>query len=69
MPFVGLELGADDGSLAAERLRATYSDLRLAFFTGGASPEVLGRARQLGRVFAKPDELDALLAWARAAVP
>jgi DNA-binding response OmpR family regulator len=61
-----LELGPADGTRVAERLLAENPNVRIAFFTSGSSLEVLERARQLGPVFAKPDELDQLIAWLKA---
>lgn len=58
-----LELGAADGTVTAARFRAANPLVRVAFFTSGSSVAVLERAKALGPVFAKPDELDQLIAW------
>jgi CheY-like chemotaxis protein len=59
-----IDIELPDGSgceLAADLLRQRPS-LPLAFFTAGAPPEAIERARVHGPVFAKPD-LEALMAW------
>lgn len=63
---IDLELadGDGDGTELAAVLRARRSSLPIAFFTAGASPELLGRAHVFGPIFTKPN-LDAIAAWAR----
>jgi DNA-binding response OmpR family regulator len=66
---VDLELGDGDGSDVAAELVRKRAALPVAFFTAGASPSQLERARAQGAVFEKPD-LEALVAWVkRAAQP
>lgn len=60
-----LELGTTDGTLVAQRVLLSNPSARVAFFTSGSSLAVLERARSIGPVFAKPDELDQLIAWLR----
>lgn len=60
-----LELGAIDGAEVALSLRGRNPALRVAFFTSGSTAEVLRRASEIGPVFAKPDDLDALAAWVK----
>jgi hypothetical protein len=43
-------------------LRVVSPSLPIAFFTGGASDELLERARAIGPVYLKPD-VEPLLAW------
>ena len=61
-----LELGTADGTSIAARLLSANPSLRIAFFTSGSSAPVLERAQAIGPVFAKPDELEQLIAWIRA---
>jgi two-component system response regulator RegA len=62
--LLDLDLGDGDGVDVAELLRVHQPDLPVAFFSGGAAPAVMSRARALGPIFAKPDDLDAAVAWA-----
>jgi CheY-like chemotaxis protein len=61
-----LELPDGDGVGLAEALQRTYSSLPVAFFTAGAEPSLVERARERGPVFSKPDA-DAIVRWARMA--
>lgn len=58
-----LELGSVDGTGIAAKLLSTNPKLRVAFFTSGSTAPVLERARAIGPVFAKPDDLEQLVAW------
>jgi CheY-like chemotaxis protein len=62
---VDLELPDGDGVALAEALQVTHSALPVAFFTAGAEPALMNRARARGPVFAKPNA-DAVVAWAMA---
>lgn len=66
--LLDLDLGDGDGVDVAELLRVHQPTLPVAFFSGGAAPDVLARALALGPVFSKPDELDQAVAWAVLAV-
>jgi DNA-binding response OmpR family regulator len=61
---VDLELPDGDGVEVAASLRAQSAGLPIAFFTSGAAPSLLERAREHGPVFAKPD-VAAVVAWAK----
>jgi DNA-binding response OmpR family regulator len=63
---IDLELadGDGDGTELAANLRARRATLPIAFFTAGASPELLARAHVFGPIFTKPN-LDAVAAWAK----
>lgn len=61
--LLDLDLGDGNGVDVAELLRAHQPDLPVAFFSGGATPAVIARAKTLGPVFRKPDELDEAVAW------
>ncbi len=58
--------GDRDGTEVAASLRTARPELPIAFFSGSATPEVAERARALGPVFTKPDELESAIAWVRA---
>jgi len=58
-----LELGVADGTMVAERIRAANAQVRIAFFTSGSTDAVLTKARAIGPVFSKPDEIDDLVTW------
>ena len=64
---IDLELDDGNGAEVAAALAATDPALPIAFFTGGAALAVVERARAFGPVFAKPDELDAVVAWVASA--
>ncbi len=59
-----LELADGDGAELAGALLARRASLPIAFFTAGAEPGVLDRARSRGPVFDKPD-VAAVVAWAK----
>ena len=61
-----LELGDGDGVDVASRLRASRADLAIAFFTSAPSSPLAARASAIARVYAKPDEIEAIVAWASA---
>jgi CheY-like chemotaxis protein len=63
---IDLELadGDGDGTELAAHLRELRASLPIAFFTAGASPELLARARVFGPIFTKPN-LDVVAAWAK----
>jgi two-component system OmpR family response regulator len=61
LAVLDLELPDGDGVAIALRLRAAKPDLPVAFFSSGS--ELIEKARALGPVFHKPDELEALIAW------
>jgi DNA-binding response OmpR family regulator len=57
------DLGDGFGIDVAARLRAAAVDLPIAFFTSTTDGDVVRRAAAFGPVFAKPDELEAAIAW------
>ncbi len=61
--LLDLDLGDGDGVDVAELLRAHQPGLDVAFFSAGASDAVTARARALGPIFRKPDELEGAIAW------
>jgi two-component system sensor histidine kinase HydH len=63
--LLDIDLGDGDGTMVAADLRAACPELPIAFFSGSAAPEVAERARALGPVFAKPDELESAIASVR----
>jgi CheY-like chemotaxis protein len=63
--LLDIDLGDGDGTAVAAMLREARPELPIAFFSGSAAPEAAARARALGPVFAKPDELDSAIAWVR----
>jgi CheY-like chemotaxis protein len=63
---VDVDLPDGSGVDVAAALRAGRPALPIAFFTSGAAPPLLQRAREHGPVFAKPD-VAAVVAWARGA--
>jgi DNA-binding response OmpR family regulator len=63
---IDVELLDGDGPTLATELRAKRPTLPIAFFTAGASAELVARSAAHGPVFTKP-ALDPLLAWVRAA--
>jgi CheY-like chemotaxis protein len=62
--IIDLELLDGEGSELAAVLRARRSSLPIAFFTSGALPAILERARSQGPIFRKPD-VEAVVAWAK----
>lgn len=66
--LLDLDLGDGDGTDVAARLREGKGSLPIAFFTSTREAASLTRASRLGPVFAKPEELDAAVAWVRDAV-
>ena len=63
---VDLELPDGDGCDLADAMLRQRPTLPLAFYTAGASPALVERARAHGPVFKKPD-LEALLTWVKRA--
>jgi len=63
--LLDLDLGDADGSEVAARLRVTYVNLPIAFFSDAESEDSVERARTMGPVFAKPHELDAAVTWVK----
>jgi CheY-like chemotaxis protein len=63
--LLDLDLGADDGTELAQKIRARRGNLPIAFFSGSSSDALLRRARALGPVFAKPSQIEAAVAWVR----
>jgi CheY-like chemotaxis protein len=64
---IDIELPDGSGCDLAVSLRRARPGLPVAFFTAGASDEVLENARAHGLVFWKP-ELENLVAWVKSAV-
>jgi CheY-like chemotaxis protein len=60
-----LELEDGDGTEIATKLRASDPKFPIAFFSAGATPDVVEKARALGPVFSKSDGLPDAVAWAR----
>jgi CheY-like chemotaxis protein len=60
-----IELADGEGADVARALRERHPSLPVAFFTSGAVPAQVDRARSLGPVFAKPDEIDRVVEWVR----
>jgi CheY-like chemotaxis protein len=63
--LLDLDLGDGNGADVAMALRTACPDLPIAFFSASAVPALADRARTLGPVFVKPDELEAAIAWIR----
>ncbi len=61
--LLDLELPDGDGVAIAHDLQRRAPGVPIAFFTAGASDALCAEAGTLGRVFTKPDELDAAIAW------
>jgi DNA-binding response OmpR family regulator len=61
--LLDLDLGDGDGVDVAWVLRGHQPALPVAFFSGGAPPAIVDRAREIGPIFRKPDELEAAVAW------
>jgi two-component system sensor histidine kinase TorS len=62
--IIDVELLDGDGPSLAAELRAARPSLPIAFFTAGASQELVTRSQAFGPVLQKP-ALDPLVAWAR----
>jgi DNA-binding response OmpR family regulator len=65
--IIDLELVDGDGSDVAAALLGKRASLPVAFFTAGAPPSLLERARAHGPIFNKPD-VDAIVAWTKRTV-
>jgi DNA-binding response OmpR family regulator len=61
--LLDFDLGDGLGVDVAARLRATASDLPIAFFTSTSRADVAPQASAFGPVFTKPDDLDAAIEW------
>ena len=61
--LLDLDLGDGNGVDVATALRRSTPSLPIAFFTSEGEGELVTRARAIGRVFAKPGELDGAIAW------
>jgi CheY-like chemotaxis protein len=66
--LLDLDLGDGDGADVALALHGKRAELPVAFFSASVAQDVLLRARAVGPVFTKPDQLDAAIAWVRANV-
>ncbi len=64
--IIDLELIDGAGSDLAAALLGKREALPIAFFTAGAPPSLLERARAQGPVFPKPD-VEAIISWAKQA--
>lgn len=63
--LLDLDLGDGSGADVAMSLQRTNPSLPIAFFTSERSGDHFTRAKAIGPVFAKPDELTAAVAWIR----
>lgn len=61
--LLDLDLGDGNGVEVAELLRVHQPTLPVAFFSGGAASPVVERARGIGPIFRKPDELEQAIVW------
>jgi CheY-like chemotaxis protein len=61
--LLDFDLGDGFGVDVAAHLRASCSELPIAFFTSTGPSEVAEQTSPFGPVFAKPDELDAAIDW------
>jgi DNA-binding response OmpR family regulator len=61
--LLDLDLGDGWGTDVAEHLRASASELPIAFFTSEQGGDRVERAKTFGPVFAKPDGIDEAIAW------
>ncbi len=59
-----LDLGDGLGTDVAAALRQAAPELPIAFFTSEQSGDAVERARAIGPVFAKPDDLERAIDWA-----
>ena len=62
--LLDLDLGDGSGIDLGHFLRKARPGLPIAFFTSGGDAAAIAGAKLLGPVFAKPEELDAAVAWA-----
>jgi DNA-binding NarL/FixJ family response regulator len=62
--LLDFDLGDGFGDEVAAHLRATESELPIAFFTSTSHSEIATRTAAFGPIFTKPDDLDAAIAWA-----
>lgn len=66
--LLDIDLGDGFGPALARRLRERLPDLPIAFFSAGAHPAMITEAERIGRVFHKPDELEAAVRHAASLV-
>ncbi len=64
--ILDVELPDGDGPALAAELRSARPGLPIAFFTAGASPDLVTLSQAYGPVYMKPS-VDPLIAWARGA--
>jgi DNA-binding response OmpR family regulator len=62
--ILDLDLGDGNGVDVARAFAASSPSMPLAFFTAAGSSTLVERARALGPVFSKPDDVDAVVSWA-----
>jgi DNA-binding response OmpR family regulator len=65
--ILDLDLGDGNGVDVARAYAASTASLPLAFFTAAGSSSLVERARALGPVFLKPDDVGAVVSWATSA--
>lgn len=63
LAVLDLDLGDGYGSSIAKHLRAARPDIPIAFFTSSNEDIITSLLSNDERVFAKPDDADALIAW------
>jgi CheY-like chemotaxis protein len=63
--ILDIDFADGDGAEVARMLRERHASLPVAFFTGGADAVQVDRARALGPVFTKPDEIERIISWVR----
>ncbi len=61
--LLDLDLGDGEGTDVAVSLRRAKESLPIAFFTSTREGDAVERAAAMGPVFAKPEDLDAAIAW------
>jgi DNA-binding response OmpR family regulator len=61
--LLDLDLGDGWGTEIASRLRASHTELPIAFFTSERGGERVEHAKTFGPVFTKPEEIDLAIAW------
>ena len=63
--LLDLDLGDGSGADVADHLRVHQPVLPVAFFSGGATAEVVARAQAIGPIFRKPEDLEDAVAWVK----
>jgi two-component system response regulator RegA len=66
--LLDLDLGDGTGVDVAEAFRAAVAGLPIAFFSAGAAEDTVAKAKKIGAVFTKPDDIDRAVAWAKGLV-